>query len=149
MAIRKAKLENELEFIHPLDDVIDLDKSDIELYKETWDTKHLEITGEPVKFKIRFNLPYQSQIEIDNAITRSREGLTIGDYQQTVVKHVLLDIVNADEDPDNIIAKREHGVLSKSTLKDLTDTGLIGDIFSFYLYKREQMQGGRNLLKKG
>ena len=113
MAIRKAKLENELDFIHPYDDVIDTNKSDIDMYRETWDSQYIELTGEPVKFKIRFNLPYQSQIEIDNAITKSREGLTVGDYHQTIVKHVLTDIVNADDNPDNIYARKEEHIIRK------------------------------------
>ena len=148
MAFKLQEKVSTQDFIHPMDPAIDGDHSDIEAYREDWDFAYhckLKEGEEPTLFKIKCDLPYRKMIEIDEAMTRAEKGqmkVTLGNHMHTAIKNFLIGIEDSCE--DGIPFKKEHGLVSDSTMEELHRMGLIHDLYKFW---SDMRSGGAGIKK--
>lgn len=152
-----------VDFISPRDSAIDTrineqtgePRSDLEKYKEDWDfDKYCVLTDgeEPTIFKINFSLTPKKQIFIDNSSLggdgkKEQFGFKLGSHKYTIVKSVLVGIENPANTPTNqrfIFKSDGKGFVHDDTMNELLANGLVDEIYSFYLTRKEDP----NLLKK-
>jgi len=158
MAIKKKAKIGIVDYIHPEDDAINMEKdeetgkplSDIEKYKEDWDfAKHcvLHEGKEPTVFKINFNIPFAKNIAIKNAQIGNFKGeeggsFTLGSHAAQLVRTILVGIENpSDLKKEDAIAFKKTGnnLVADSTMEDLEACGIVDDIYGFYLSNKDDV----------
>jgi len=144
MAIRIPKgndLSN-IVIISEHDDAIDHEASDIEAYHEDYDQSHLKFLPEqlPTKFICNFKFSAEVSAELKDSMMKSLNkrtrtpNLTIGSYQQNIVRYGLKAIQNPDGIPvgEQIIVKKSGNFLRDDTIAELEQLGIVDEIFSAY-----------------
>jgi len=162
MALKKAEKIGLVNFIHPNDEAIDtsvdssgVPASNIELYKDDWDfDKHcvLKEGVEPTIFRLNFNIPYKKAQALKNSTLggdgkKEEFGFKLGNFSFQTVRTVLAEIINPVGTPPEemfVVKKDKDSLVSKETMEELEQCGLVDDIFSFY----NTIKSDPNVLKK-
>lgn len=135
------KLENVV-IVSEQDDSLDLDSFDWDDYTEDYDFAKLKFVAEktPTRFicNFKFNASEAAEVKdsIMSSIEKNKAKLSMGTWQQHIVRLGLKEISYDDADPtpksERLTLKKNGKYVRDDSLAILEETGLVGEIFSAY-----------------
>jgi len=124
------------------DDAIDHDNTDWDEYVKEYDMTKLTFLPEkePTRFVCNFKFNADESAELKNSMmstlnkTTREPNLSIGSYQQNVVRFGLKEVQNPDylTQAERLTIKKNGRYIRNDTLAELEECGLVDEIFNAY-----------------